>query len=200
MMVMMMMMITNPSPPPKKKTNKQIQQKKKKIWEENHNDDRSFQRLCWAPKCTLVIQCANMLDSSLRRRFNVLCSTDPLVGLVVKASTSRAEGPGFESRFRWDFFGVESHQWLKNWQWLPCKAPGAIRSVLGLVGPVSVYCDWMRWKVWSATSISLWQHIKLSEQIRPRDTLACCWDVKATNSVQRFDFGAKGCYSDHDLN
>ena len=38
-----------------------------------------------------------------------------LVGLVVKASASRAEGPGFESRLRRDFFGVESYQWLKNW-------------------------------------------------------------------------------------
>ena len=36
----------------------------------------------------------------------------------------------------------------------------------------------MRWKVWSATSISVWQHVKLSVQIRPWDTLACCWDVK----------------------
>ena len=33
-----------------------------------------------------------------------------LVGLVVKASTSRAEDPGFESRWRQDFFGVESYQ------------------------------------------------------------------------------------------
>ena len=33
-----------------------------------------------------------------------------LVGLVVKASTSRAEDPGFESHLRWDFFGVESYQ------------------------------------------------------------------------------------------
>ena len=43
------------------------------------------------------------------------CGTDRLVGLVVKASSSRAEGPGFESCWRWDFFGVESNQWLKNW-------------------------------------------------------------------------------------
>ena len=35
---------------------------------------------------------------------------DRLVGLVVKASASRAEGPGFESRLRQDFFGVESYQ------------------------------------------------------------------------------------------
>ena len=33
-----------------------------------------------------------------------------LVGLVVKASASRAEDPGFESRLRLDFFGVESYQ------------------------------------------------------------------------------------------
>ena len=52
-------------------------------------------------------------------------------------------------------------------QWLPCQAPGVIGSVLELVGPVSEYCDWVRWKVWSATSISVWQHVKLSEQIRP---------------------------------
>ena len=56
--------------------------------------------------------------------------------------------------------------------------PGIIGSVLGLVDPLSVYCDWVRWKVWSATSISVWQHVTLSEQIRPWDTLVCCWDVK----------------------
>ena len=57
--------------------------------------------------------------------------------------------------------------------------PGVIGSVvLGLVGPVSVYCDWMRWKVWSATSISVWQRVKLSEQIIPWDTLACYWNGK----------------------
>ena len=36
--------------------------------------------------------------------------SDRLVGLVVKASASRAEDPGFESRLRRDFFGVESYQ------------------------------------------------------------------------------------------
>ena len=33
-----------------------------------------------------------------------------LVGLVVKASASRAEDPGFESRLWRDFSGVESYQ------------------------------------------------------------------------------------------
>ena len=33
-----------------------------------------------------------------------------LVGLVVKASASRADDPGFESRLSRDFFGVQSYQ------------------------------------------------------------------------------------------
>ena len=37
-------------------------------------------------------------------------SVDRLVGLVVKASASRAEDPGFESSLRQDYFGVESYQ------------------------------------------------------------------------------------------
>ena len=52
-------------------------------------------------------------------------------------------------------------------QWLTCQGPGVIGSALGLVGPVSVCCDWMGWKVGSATSISVWQQVKLPEQIRP---------------------------------
>ena len=28
--------------------------------------------------------------------------------------------------------------------WLPCQAPGDKRLALGLVGPVSVYCEWVR--------------------------------------------------------
>ena len=35
---------------------------------------------------------------------------DRLVGLVVKASASRAEDPGLESRLRRDFFRVKSYQ------------------------------------------------------------------------------------------
>ena len=46
-----------------------------------------------------------------------------------------------------------------------CQAPGVIGSVLGLVGPVSVYCDWVRWKVWFATCISVWQRVKLSRSV-----------------------------------
>ena len=67
-------------------------------------------------------------------------------------------------------------------QWLPCQVLGVIGSVLGLVGPVSVYCDWVsEMKVWSAICISVWQHVKLFEQIRPRNTLTFCWDQPTTN-------------------
>ena len=66
-----------------------------------------------------------------------------------------------------------------------------IGTVQGLVGPVSVYCNWVRWKVWSATSISVWQHVKLSEQIRPLYTLSCRCDIKQpTNNLFV-------CYSRH---
>ena len=92
---------------------------------------------------------------------------DCIVYLVVKASASRAEGPGFEFRLRRDFSGVESYQGKLALQWLPYQAPGVIGSVLGLVGPVSVYCDWLKWKVGSATSVSVWQQVQLSEQVRP---------------------------------
>ena len=63
-----------------------------------------------------------------------------------KASSSRAEDPGFESRSRRDFFGGRVMPVTRKLaiQWLPCQAPGVTGSALGLVGPVSVYCDWVR--------------------------------------------------------
>ena len=46
------------------------------------------------------------------------------------------------------FFQVSSYQWLKLIvQWLPCQAPGTIRSALGLVCLVSVHCDRVGQKV-----------------------------------------------------
>ena len=78
--------------------------------------------------------------------FVLLPSPHRLVGLVVKASASRAEGPGFESRWRRDFFRGRVIPGTSKWalQWLPCQAPGVIGSALGLVGPVSVYWDRVR--------------------------------------------------------
>ena len=66
-----------------------------------------------------------------------------LFGLVVKASASREEeDPGFESRLWWDFFGVESYQWLDT-PVRTCQAPGVIGSVLGLVGQPGVSILWL---------------------------------------------------------
>ena len=80
----------------------------------------------------------------------VLELQDRVVGLVVKVSDSKAEDPGFESRLRWDFSGIKFYRTVSPKlaiQWLPYQASGVIGSVLGLVGPLSVYCDWVRWKV-----------------------------------------------------
>ena len=37
---------------------------------------------------------------------------------------------------------------------------------------------------WICNFYLVWQHVKLSEQIRPWDTLACCWDVKQPTTNQ----------------
>ena len=91
-----------------------------------------------------------------------------LVGLVVRrhleSGRSRVRIPIAPGFFRGRVIPVTSKLAL---HWLPYQAPGVIGSALGLVGPVSVYCDWVRWKVGSAASISVWQHVKLSEQTRP---------------------------------
>ena len=102
---------------------------------------------------------------------------DRLVGLVVEATALRAEDPGFESHLRQEFSGVKSCQIGTP----VATLPGAwhYRVSAGTGRPhVSLLCDWVRWKVWFATYISVWQHIKLSKQICPWDTLACCCDVK----------------------
>ena len=57
-------------------------------------------------------------------------------------SASRAEDQEIESRLRRDFSGSSHTSHLKLA--LLCQAPGVIGSVLGLVGLVSEYCDWVR--------------------------------------------------------
>ena len=42
--------------------------------------------------------------------------SDRLGGLVVKASASRAEDPGFESRLRRDFSGAPGFFWVESYQ------------------------------------------------------------------------------------
>ena len=83
-------------------------------------------------------------------------------GIRLESRRSRVRIPLAPRFFRgW----VTPVTWKLALQWPPCQAPGVLGSVLGLVLPVSVYCDWVRWKVWSATSVSVWQHIQLSRSI-----------------------------------
>ena len=86
-----------------------------------------------------------------------LYTHDCLVGLVAKASTSRAEDPG--------------------------SNPACTEIFPGSVIPMTsarCQCSVIRWDGMFVLQlqISVWQHVKLSEQIRPWDTLECCWDVK----------------------
>ena len=69
-------------------------------------------------------------------------------GLVVKASALGVEDPRFEFGLRRDFSGQVIAVILKlALQWLPSQVPDIIGSALELVSPVSVYCDWVRWKL-----------------------------------------------------
>ena len=77
---------------------------------------------------------------------HILSSVHRLAGLVVKASASGAEkirssNPACDGIFPGRVMPVTSKL---AFQWLPCQAPGIIGSALGLVGPVSVYWDWVR--------------------------------------------------------
>ena len=101
-----------------------------------------------------------------------------LAGLVVKASASRAENPGFESRLRRDFSGASHTSDLKigtpvatlpgTWDYRvsagTCR-PGV--SILWLGEVESLTCNFCL-RVAAHTIV----------QIRPWDTLSCCWDVK----------------------
>ena len=70
----------------------------------------------------------------------MLLRANRLDGPVVTASASRVEDPGFESRLQRDFFG-SSH--ISDLQ-IGTPVATLSGSALGLVGLVSVYCDWVR--------------------------------------------------------
>ena len=68
-----------------------------------------------------------------------------LVGVVVRRPPRERKIPGSNLACAEIFPGSSHTSDLKlALQWLPCQAPGVLGSVLGLVGPVSVYCDWVR--------------------------------------------------------
>ena len=85
--------------------------------------------------------------SPQRVLFSFLLLNNHLVGLVVKASASRAEDPGFESRLRRDFFRGRVIPMTQKMVLQYRVKRLELGSMLGLVGSVSVYCDWVKWKV-----------------------------------------------------
>ena len=55
--------------------------------------------------------------------------------------------------------------------------PGVLGSIPRLADQVSVYCYRVKKSVWTAASISIWQHAQSPEQIRPRYTLEPSWEL-----------------------
>ena len=91
--------------------------------------------------------------------------------------------PGFHPRVPLGAFprpspASDTTRGRKVLQWPSCQAPGAVGSALELVGPVSVYGDWVAQQASSATSISVWQHAQLGSrcvpEIRQHVTGALC--------------------------
>ena len=109
-------------------------------------------------------------------------SKDRLVGLVVKASASRAEGPGFESRLRRDLFRGRVIPVTSKLALQLATLPGAWRCRVS-TGCQYTVTGWGR--TFDPQLLSqCGSTVKLSEQIRPWDTLACCWDVKQPTNKQ----------------
>ena len=104
-----------------------------------------------------------------------------LVGLVVKAFASRAADPRFDSCLRLDFSKRSHTSDLKIGSPV-ATLPGAWRNRVGTgTGWPSVSIPQ---KVWSATSVVVWQHVQLSEQICPWYTnmlLGCSATNQPTN-------------------
>ena len=99
-------------------------------------------------------------------------------GLVVKASASGVEDQEFDSHLCCGDFSRSSHTSDLEIETRVTTLPSAWHyKVSAGTGQPGVSVLWLcEEESWSATSISVWQYF--SEQIRPWDTLACCWDVK----------------------
>ena len=110
--------------------------------------------------------------------WNQLVKTwDRLAGLVVKASTSGAEDPGFESCLRQDFSGLSHTSDLKIGTPV-AVLPGAWRHrVSAGTGQRGVSILWL------GEVESLISNFYLSVAAH-WDTQACCWDVKQPTNQQ----------------
>ena len=135
--------------------------------------------------CVFIVRWTQYSQHSIIRLFRD--QFDSIVKRYRPSRWSSGSGVRLESGRPWvwfppalGFFSGPSHTSdLKIGTPVP-TLPGAWRYRVspgtGWLG-VSVLC-WVRYKVRSVTSVSVWQYVHLSEQIRPWETLACCWDVK----------------------
>ena len=115
-----------------------------------------------------------------------LLSIHHLVGPMAKTPTSRADDPGFDSCLhrgdlsRWSHtcglkIGAPVTTLPGAWHYRVSAGtgwPGVSVNILWLGEVESLICN----------SISVWQHVNLSEQIRPWATLSCCWDIKQSKN------------------
>ena len=121
---------------------------------------------------------SGMLRSSLCVFSLISVAETASFGLVVKASASGVEDQEFDSHLCCGDFSRSSHTSDLEIETRVTTLPSAWHyKVSAGTGQPGVSVLWLcEEESWSATSISVWQYF--SEQIRPWDTLACCWDVK----------------------
>ena len=84
-----------------------------------------------------------VLKGAIQDLYNLLTALDRLVGLVVRRPPRERKIPGSNPACTGIFSGSSHASDLKIGTPV-ATLPGVIGSALGLVGPVSVYCDWVR--------------------------------------------------------
>ena len=118
----------------------------------------SLQRRCMLsvalhPFPDLIPCFTQVFCDTLVRPLGCLCQRTALLALWLRRPPLERKIPGSNPACAGIFSGSSHTSDIKIGTPV-ATLPGVIGSVLGLVGPVSVYCDWVRWKVWSATSVS----------------------------------------------
>ena len=122
-----------------------------------------------------------------------LLTSNRLVGLVVRRPPRERKIPGSNPACAGIFPGSSHTSDLKIGTPV-ATLPGAwrYRVSTGTGGP-GVRILWLgEMESLVCPSISVWQHVKLSVQIRPWDTLACCWDAKQPTNKQSWHPGVNG--------
>ena len=93
-----------------KATTRKKMKKKKKQEKENEMGDKDTDKhrtsLKWRESRSSAVVIEEHYKTRRKKSIRVSQCTHRLVGLVVTASASKAEDPGFESRLRRDFYGV----------------------------------------------------------------------------------------------